>query len=254
MTQAEWFHCENWMQDGMEAVMASLLIESGHISRDSRVLGLGSGLVPLSGDMRRAAGAKVFVVEDSHVLVEQAKAIAPDIAVFEGSALSLPFREAVFDVVIVHQNSLPYSAMPEVLCEAARVLKADGRFLILSETHRQMLGRITSHYFPSLAAADALRYPDAAELIEKASEYGLSSCCTMVFGNGPVAVNQQFLRQVRRFGQAMLDRMDSREYAEGLMKLEEDYYGHPFGHTHEGSTLAVLVKDIRSCLPLSRTA
>lgn len=254
MMQTEWLPYENWIQDGAEAEMVALILESGRISRHSHVLELGCGLGHLSGELARASGAKVHAAEVSHILLEKAKAVEPDVVFMQGSCLSIPFQDTLFDVVIIHQTGLHFNAMAKILSGAARVLNTDGRLLILAQTHQQMLGRITSRYFPSLAAADALQYPDAAMLADQAADAGFVACGTRVFGDGFISMNQPFLRQVRSFGHAMLHRIGCLEYAEGLMRLEDDYYGHPYGHHHAGCTLTVLVKEMEACLPLSKTA
>lgn len=252
--QTEWLPYENWIQDGAEAEMVTLILESGRISRQTRVLELGCGLGHLSGEIARASGAKAHAADVSHILLEKAKAVEPDVVFMQGSGLSIPFQETLFDVVILHQAGLHFNAMSKILSGASRILNPDGRLLILGETHQQMLGRITSRYFPSLATADTLQYPDTAMLAEQAADAGLFACGASVFGDGFISMNQPFLRQVRSFGHAMLHRIDSLEYAEGLMRLEEDYYGHPHGHHHAGCTLTVLVKEMEACLPLSKTA
>ncbi len=254
MNQTEWLPCKNWMSEGAEATLVTLILESGRISRHSHVLEIGCGLGRLSGEIARASGARVLATEASHIDLEKARAIEPDVGFMQGSGLSIPFQETLFDVVIIHQTDLHLSALSKVLSGMARILNADGRLLILAETRQQTLGRITSRYFPSLAAADALQCPDAAELAVHAADAGFVACGARVFGNGCISMDQTFLRQVRRFGHSMIHRIGCLEYAEGLMRLEEDYYGHPYGHHHAGNTLIVLAKEAEACLPLSKTA
>lgn len=252
--QTEWLPYENWLQDDAEAEMVTLILKSGRISSRSHVLELGCGLGHLSGMIARTAGAKVFASEDSHILLEKAKAIEPDVVFIQGYGSTIPLQEAFFDAILIHQTSFHSGTLTKILSSAERVLKKDGRLLVLAETHEQMLGRITARYFPTLAQTDTARYPDAPELVGKAADSGFTSCGATVFGEGYVSMNLSFLHRVRSFGHAMLNLIGSLEYAEGLMRLEEDCYGPPCGFHHAGCTLTVLVREMEECLPLSMTA
>lgn len=91
--------------------------------------GIGTGLdLPLL-----APGADVVGIDLTRAMLRRAAPRRPGGMLVQGEAMALPFREAVFDAVIMHLILAVVPHPARALAEAARVLRPGGRIAVLDK-------------------------------------------------------------------------------------------------------------------------
>jgi ubiquinone/menaquinone biosynthesis C-methylase UbiE len=94
----------------------------------------------------RRMGATPVGIEPSEALVSLARRKAPGIDVRLGAGEQLPFATASFDIVVSKYAIQTSPDVPQVLAEAARVLKPGGHLLVLSKHPlRQFLEKLRTY-------------------------------------------------------------------------------------------------------------
>jgi len=108
-------------------VVAAFLPVSGR-----RILEVGCGEGALLGWARRR-GAEAFGIEVEPGRLERARRSLGGDGLLVGVGEALPFADSCFDAVLYHNSfhHVPVDAQTEALVEAARVLRAGGRLLVL---------------------------------------------------------------------------------------------------------------------------
>ncbi len=247
----------NWV-DGQEednCATSVNLIRTAEIGPESTVLEIGCGLGQLCGEIAYLSGAQTFGMDSGHITVEKARAVYPAVTFLYGYAHAIPFSEPAFDVVILHQEVLSEALHASSLFSAViRILKPSGKLLILADTEEQALQQVALRYFPSLIRLNKNGTQDEEQIMSDAQRIGLHLLCSHVVGAGNVIKNLSFLKKIRHFGALHLHQTGEKEYIEGLLKIEEDYFGHPSVFSHGGTTLSVFVKDVSADNTLSLTA
>jgi demethylmenaquinone methyltransferase/2-methoxy-6-polyprenyl-1,4-benzoquinol methylase len=185
----------------------SLGLDVGWRRRTVRSLGLAPGGVVLdlacgTGDLCRelaAQGLRPVGVDRSAGMLAAARVPAP---LVRGDALALPFRSGAFDGVVCGFALRNFAALPPMLAECARVLRAGGRIALLEVDapsqpllrfgHRLWFGRVVPFVggvvaarsgAPRAPAAAAYRYlpasvaylPPTPELLALISSAGFTS-------------------------------------------------------------------------------
>jgi SAM-dependent methyltransferase len=126
---ATWSRCAQGYMDGFGALVVEAigpLLDEAKVSGGDRVLdvGTGPGLVAATAAER---GATLIGIDSSEAMLAEARRLHPEIEFRAGSAEALPFEGGEFDAV-VSNFMLHHSGQPdEVLKEACRVLRPDGR-------------------------------------------------------------------------------------------------------------------------------
>lgn len=216
---------------GWDAAWRRRAVELAEIGSDDEVLDVACG----TGDFARAfaaAGArKVVGCDFAHEMLVQATrrrnaftdsrqrtgADSPAISWCEADALRLPFREETFSVVSCAFGVRNFADLGRGLAEMRRVLRPEGRVVILEFTrpnHRlaRALYEAYSHYFMPLAAtvlsgdrSGAYRYLprsvvsflDAAQMMEQLCGAGFDRAKAVPLSKGIVTVYVAF-RKTRR--------------------------------------------------------
>jgi SAM-dependent methyltransferase len=124
---------------GREARMRERTLDVAGVVAGERVLDVacGTGTLALAAKRRVGAGGSVSGIDASEEMIARAKAKAAGrglaVALEVGAAQSLPFGDAAFDVVLcsLAVHHLPAEARAGALAEMRRVLKPEGRALIV---------------------------------------------------------------------------------------------------------------------------
>ena len=110
------------------------LLEQIDIGPDTKVLDIGSGIGGTARFIVSRYGAKVHGVDLTPEYVETARALCNYVDVKaefqQGSALKLPFDDAVFDIATLMHVGMNIENKEGLFAEAARVLKPGGVFAI----------------------------------------------------------------------------------------------------------------------------
>ena len=102
-------------------------------------LGCGTGIVARKLRERLGGGARITGVDANAEMIAKARSLAPDVDWREANAMSLPFDDASFDLVVC-QQMLQFAPDPGVaLAEARRVLAPGGRLVLATWRPRHEL-------------------------------------------------------------------------------------------------------------------
>jgi ubiquinone/menaquinone biosynthesis C-methylase UbiE len=102
-------------------------------------LGCGTGIVARKLRERLGGGARITGVDASAEMIAAARTLAPEIEWREANAMSLPFDDASFDLVVC-QHMLQFTPDPLVaLAEARRILVPGGRLVLATWRPRHEL-------------------------------------------------------------------------------------------------------------------
>jgi len=167
--------------------------------RGRRVLEVGCGTGRLAEALAAREGSRVFAVDASANMVEEAR--RRGVNARHCRAEALPFKPAWFDTVIMRMV-VHLLDRGRALAEAARVLAADGRVVIATEDPASFDQVWFSPYFPSVPRIDRERFPSDEALRTDLAAAGLPH------------VTIEKLRQERTIPRARaLDLIDSRAYS-----------------------------------------
>ncbi|MBN1530645.1 MAG: ubiquinone/menaquinone biosynthesis methyltransferase [Thermoleophilaceae bacterium] len=124
------------MTAGMHHRWRARAVDLAAVGPGSRALDVATG----TGDLAialRDRGAEVVGMDFSEVMLELARAKAPDIRFEPGNALALPYADGEFDAVTVGFGARNFSDLGRGLAELARVTKPGGRVVVLEITTPQ---------------------------------------------------------------------------------------------------------------------
>jgi SAM-dependent methyltransferase len=119
-------HYHDWLGDVTGTAIAPLL-EAVGVTRGVSLLDVATGPGYAAAAAARR-GATVIGVDFSMAMVEEAAARFPGLDVREGDAEDLGFPDGSFDAVTSNFGILHFARPQRALAEAARVLRAGGRF------------------------------------------------------------------------------------------------------------------------------
>jgi SAM-dependent methyltransferase len=175
---------------------------------------IGSGRLP---------GCELFGLEPSAGMRAQAAAKNPGLAIVEGDHGRLPFADGFFDFVYMTDVIHHVSDLDLLFESLFSKLAAGGRICVVTESHAQIGARWYNAYFPSLAANEKARYPDIAEIAQRASMAGFRVAePEIIEGIGRGIVDEAFLKLVREKGYSMFRLLCDAEYEAGLLALVSD--------------------------------
>ncbi len=101
-------------------------------SKSSRVLDVACGTGDLSLTLFEITGARVVGTDFCRPMLDiAARKVPPQVALIEGDALSLPFRDCSFDVVTIAFGLRNLSSVESGLAELRRILKPSGWVAVL---------------------------------------------------------------------------------------------------------------------------
>jgi ubiquinone/menaquinone biosynthesis C-methylase UbiE len=128
----EKFYDNYWRQKSEDHDVARIELVTGQIKRGERVLEIG-GHIGLGAKMLMEKGADVTLTDISGVALDKAKKRGiKNVCKVNLDLDSLPFTDGSFDVVIAN-SSIEHIFYPhKMISESARVLKPQGRFIMLA--------------------------------------------------------------------------------------------------------------------------
>ncbi len=151
---ARFYDLVSWaMSLGQEPAIRRKTLEVARLAPGQHLLdvGCGTGTLALTAWRRLQPEGKVFGIDASPEMIEIAREKAMKRAMrvsFQVSAIEgLPFPDASFDVVLSSfmLHHLPRDVRSQGFAQVVRVLKPEGRFLVvdLADSGRSLIGRLT---------------------------------------------------------------------------------------------------------------
>jgi ubiquinone/menaquinone biosynthesis C-methylase UbiE len=143
----------------------------------TRLLDVGCGTGSLVAAAVERLGVKAWGIDASEEMLAKARARGVRGAAFKhAQAYDLPFRAGWFDAVmmrlVVHTLG---DRRRQALCEARRVLAAEGRLFVWTFEPDHFTGHHLRSYLPDLPAVDLARFPTAEVLTGELTEAGFGS-------------------------------------------------------------------------------
>jgi SAM-dependent methyltransferase len=201
------------------------LLASGLFTSESHALDVGCGTGNYAAALTDATACRISGIEPSARMLERARDAAPWQSLVQGSAENFPFPAASFDVVMSTDVIHHVHDRPSYFREAARVLRAGGKIVTVTDSHDDIYRRrpLTSH-FPETVAIELRRYPSAEQLLEEMADAGFTDARL-------VAVSREYdlldIQPYRDRAFSSLQLIDEEAFQCGLRRLERDLESGP---------------------------
>jgi ubiquinone/menaquinone biosynthesis C-methylase UbiE len=190
------------------------LVEFGDLS-GRRLLEVGAGTGAFAQALEERAGARVWAIDASEAMVEQARSRGVNARV--GRAERLPFKAGWFERVVMRMV-VHLLERPRALEEAARVLGPGGTLVIASEDPARFEEVWFARYFPSVPAIDAARFPGAQELAAELAGAGLPEVRVERLAQERMISRSRALDLIESKAYSTFELLDQTEYEHGLAR------------------------------------
>jgi ubiquinone/menaquinone biosynthesis C-methylase UbiE len=192
----------------------------GYLGSAFRILDVGAGVGgPAAALIRR--GFVVAAVEPSEAMVRAGDWRHPDVPFVQGFGEELPLRDGTMDAAtllyVLHHVLDPAA----VLRETARVLRPDGRIVVVSGRSDSKRSKFFRRYFPTLAPS----MPDAYEVGEWSMRAGLhvrevGRAVHWMYRSR--TIDAEYLDMVENEMFSILRMLNEDEFEDGLGRLRRD--------------------------------
>jgi len=219
------------------------ILKEVEIHSSTRVLDIGCGTGNHSDLLQKITHGKIYGIEPSTGMLSKAKQKKSKVVYKQGDAENIPFEDQYFDFIYMTDVIHHVPDIGVMFAEIYRVLKAEGKVCIVTQSHRQIEKRPIAQFFPKTIAVDKARYPDIPEIIVSAENQGLRLIKNAILNeNAKIELGQEFLELVKKKGYSMLHLLSDEEYSEGLMGLENKLINGKINARSAGETLVWLTK------------
>jgi ubiquinone/menaquinone biosynthesis C-methylase UbiE len=201
------------------------LIAGGAIDAATDVLDVGCGTGNYAAALVAATGCRVSGVDPSREMLRRARDAAPWQALREGRGERLPFPDRSFDLVMTTDVIHHIGDRQAFFREAARVTRAGGRIVTVTDTHDDIARRrpLSSH-FPETIDIERRRYPPLAALLAEMATAGFIE-------PSPVRVSYEYdLDDIQGYhdrAYSSLLLLDDAAFQRGLARLAADLADGP---------------------------
>ncbi|GAG57997.1 unnamed protein product [marine sediment metagenome] len=205
--------------------MVTQILQGVRLDRDSLVLDVGCGTGNNTLLLAGATRAKVTGLDFSYGMLEKAYKKSRQVPLVQAPADILPYADNTFHFVflteVIHHLPDPSSSTADI----HRVLETGGAVCIVTQSHKQIDGRMTSRFFPASARVDKERYPDVDVIEEYMLTSGFNRVSTKEYKFRPTQLGEEYLNTARNRGYSMLHKISQEEYERGLQALEAAFTG-----------------------------
>ncbi len=192
-----------------------------------RLLDVGSGTGRFAVYAAEQLGARVWAIEPSAAMLEQARARpgGERVGWRQASIEKLPFKDGWFDAAHLHLVMHLVRDRTVAIDQLGRILSPGGRLAIMS-FHRDHFERFyLNDYFPSIPAIDLARFPDPAALVEELRAAAFTDAAVERISVPARSRGVDVLERVRGRYISTLSLVPDDEYRQGLADLERDVHG-----------------------------
>jgi SAM-dependent methyltransferase len=184
-----------------------------------RVLDIGSGTGRLAEALAEREHARVFAIDASPAMVEQARARGVNARV--GRAEALPFKAGWFDVVVMRM-ALHLLDRPRALAQAARVLAPEGRIVIATEDPASFDRVWFARYFPSVPAIERRRFPGIEALAAELAAAGFVTVTVEPLAQERSITRDRALDLIETRAYSTFELLDEAEFSGGLARARDE--------------------------------
>lgn len=138
-------------------------------------IGCGTGnYTNLFQKITQERGYKFRGIDPSEAMLSKARQKNNVIKFHVGTAERIPVQANVIDFVYMTDVIHHVSDIHKMFAEIYRVLKADGKLCVVTQSHRQIEQRPIARFFPGTVQVDKARYPTIRTIISAAEQKYLS--------------------------------------------------------------------------------
>ena len=200
--------------------MVHQILQGVVLNQESLVLDVGCGTGNNTLLLATATKAKVTGLDISYGMLEKAYEKSKHVPLIQAPANTLPFADETFQFVfmteVIHHLPDPGSSIDNIY----RVIETKGAVCIVTQSHNQIDGRMTSRFFPASATVDKERYPDIDVIEEFMLKSGFVRVSPKEYQFRPTQLGDEYLNTARNRGYSMLHKISQEEYEQGLQALE----------------------------------
>ncbi len=214
------------------------LVHEANIVEASCVLDIGCGTGNYADLLQKTSHAHVFGVEPSEGMMAKARQKNAHLVIKQADAEHLPFDANTFDFIYMTDVIHHIPHIDIMFSEVCRVLNANAKVCIVTQSHRQIDKRPITSFFPATAQVDKARYPDIPQIVESASAQNLAFLkAEALHEDKPILLDEAFLALVKIKGYSMLRLISENDYQVGLQRLEQQLKHGSIQATQAGDTL-----------------
>ncbi|MFW9805282.1 MAG: class I SAM-dependent methyltransferase [Candidatus Thorarchaeota archaeon] len=200
--------------------MVRQLVQGVTLIQDSVVLDIGCGTGNNTLLFAGATRTKVTGLDISYGMLEKAHEKSRQVPLVQAAADILPFASETFSLVfmteVIHHLPSPDRSITEIY----RVLIPGGSTCIVTQSHKQIDGRMTSRFFPASANVDKERYPDIDVIENYMLRAGFNRITPKEYLFKPTKLGEDYLRTVENRGYSMLHKIRQEDYEQGVIALK----------------------------------
>lgn len=193
------------------------------LSGDSVVLDVGCGTGNNTLLLAAASCSRVIGLDLSFGMLREASAKSHSLPLLQSPADALPFSDESFEFVFMTEVVHHLPDVNKTISEIFRVLRTSGSFCIVTQSHNQIEGRMTSRFFPATIEVDQARYPDIDVLEKSMHLAGFHKVESREYMFRPVRLGTDYLTTVSKRGYSMLHKISDDDYNRGLNALRKTY-------------------------------
>jgi SAM-dependent methyltransferase len=184
-----------------------------------RVLNVGCGTGNLEAAL--AGRARLWGVDASPEMLEVARSKVPDATFKQGRAEALPFKDGWFERAVMWLVA-HLVERPRAFAELRRVLRPDGRAVVISFDPSYFETYWLNELLPSLEAIDRARFPTAAQLEAELREAGFEDVRLLRLSQRAALSRDAALERIRERHISTFDLISDEEYEAGLARAERE--------------------------------
>ncbi|HAV78083.1 MAG TPA: hypothetical protein DCX53_12105 [Anaerolineae bacterium] len=191
--------------------------------KDGNFLEVGSGTGYWLNMLHQITG-KLFGLDYSFGMIEQAKGRPAPLKLLRGSAVQLPYRDNSFDLLYSVDAIHHFVDHKAFVAEAFRVLKPGGAFVTIGhDPHEGITNWYAYDYFDGVYDTDLRRYPPGSSLLKWMGEEGFENTSSQTVEHilnvhvGEAILRDPFLKQNATSQLALLER---EVYDEGIKRIK----------------------------------
>lgn len=200
--------------------MIRQILHGVSLDSESKVLDVGCGTGNNTLLLTEASHAKVIGLDISYGMLEKAYEKSKTVLFVQAPADALPFANDTFQFAfmteVIHHLPDPQSSIKDLY----RVIETGRLLCIVTQSHKQIDGRMTSRFFPASAKVDKERYPDIDEIEEFLLKAGFSEMTPKEYKFRPTKLGEGYLHTVENRGYSMLHKISREDYEQGVRDLK----------------------------------
>jgi ubiquinone/menaquinone biosynthesis C-methylase UbiE len=184
-----------------------------------RVLDVGCGTGRLEEAL--AGRARVWGVDASPEMLAVARSKGSGATFKEGRAEALPFKDAWFERTVMWL-AVHLVDRPRAFAELRRVLRPDGRAVVVTFDPTYFETYWLNRLLPSLEAIDRARFPTAADLESELREAGFAQTRLLRHSQRASRSREEALERIRKRHISTFQLISEEEYEAGLARAERE--------------------------------